>query len=621
MFERPASRMFVTAVLVPLLLLGFTRTDNARAAIAAGQNNLPTPLQAEMTRHLQSEKLNGAVWTLVTPDAGIVTGAAGVQHAVTGQAMTPTTRVHVGSVAKTVLAIGVLRLVTTGKLTLDTDLATLLPTVQLNNPWAATDPIRVRHLLEHTAGVENFRFFQMFTLRAGADTPLSAALGESPLNISSRPGARYAYSNMSYHLLGMVIEAVTQNRYESHLDAELLRPLGMGDSTFAFTVQAGPDADPRLAMGHFENDVAHPAVPIYARPPVQFTTTAADMGRLAQFLMSDGTVEGRPFIAPAILGLLSGAHGTDAARAGLPVGHGLALATRDRHQVIGDCHPGTSVGFRAMFCLYPHERKAFFVAVNADVEEADYDKLNKPLIGALRLAPPLVRRVEASAPAGMADWTGIYVPAWNAVASLAWVDIVLNAVDVRWDGALLQLAPLQGKHASLLPAGGMLFQAGGRIAPSHVLFVSNGERMLSDGLRTYRNVSLAKMLWLWTSAALGAIGLLYVLFRGGWLLARGRLRSSSTLAVPLVSVLMLFAPLPFFFSQPFLAMGDLSMASGLLALASCALPLGIAYGLVWLLMRRGTIRQPAFDCAALLAVAQWTIVLAAWGMLPFIMWR
>ena len=621
MSNSPARRVVLTSLLVALLLPGFAWPARAAAASATSQSDAGNTLQAEMAHHLQSEKLNGAVWALVTPGAGILTGAAGVKHAGTGQVMTPTARVHVGSVAKTVLAIGVLRLVTTGKLTLDSEVATLLPTVQFNHPWAATDPIRVRHLLEHTAGVENFRFYQMFTLRAHADTPLSAALGESPLNISSRPGTRYAYSNMSYHLLGMVIEAVTRNRYENHLDAELLRPLGMMDSTFAFTVQTGPGADPRLAMGHFENDIAHPAIPIYARAPVQFTTTAADMGRLAQFLMGDGRVQGQSFIAPALLALLSGAHGTDAARAGLPVGHGLALATRDRHQVVGDCHPGTSVGFRAMFCLFPQERKAFFVAVNADVEEADYDKLNKPLIGALRLAQQARRSIEPAAPGGMTDWDGIYVPAWHAVASLAWVDTVFNAVDVRWDGKLLQLAPFQGKRSSLRPAGGMLFQAGGRIAPSHVLFVSNGERRLSDGLRTYRREPIAKMLWLWTSAALGIVGLLYVLLRGGWLLVRGQLRTASTLTLPLAAVLMLFAPIPFFFSQSFLALGDLSMASGLLAFATGALPLAMVLGLIRLLMRRRTIRRPALDCAALLAVTQWTIVLAAWGMLPFVMWR
>lgn len=601
-----------------LLAIGFAALTPVDAT---AQNSDADTVHADIALHLETEGLPGAVWTLVTPAGGIRTGAAGFKHAGTAQAMTPDARVHVGSVAKTVLAIGVLRLVTQGKLSLDTEVGSLLPALRFDNPWQATDPVRIRHLLEHTAGLNNFRFSQIFSLHAHADAPLSAALGDVPLAINTRPGARYVYSSIGYHLLGMVIEAVTGSRYERYLDAALLQPLGMQDSTFAFTTQVGAMADPRLAMGHFENAVAHPALPVHLRPATQLATTAADMGRLAQFLMGDGAIDGVPFVASELLAALGGAHDTDAARAGLSAGHGLALATRDRHQVTGDCHPGTMVGFQAMLCLYPAERKAFFVVANADVESADYDKLNKLLIAALQMIP-MVRPVStAPPPPGMAQWSGVYVPDWNAVASLAWVDTVFNAVDVRWDGALLQLAPMQGQPASLRLAGGRLFQRADRIAPSHVLFVTNGERMLSDGLRSYRKVALTKMLWLWTSAALGFLGLLYVLCRGGWLLLRRSLTATSTLAVPFASVLMLFAPLPFFLNQSFLALGDLTMASALLAIASCALPLGMFYGLIRMVMRRRPVRRPALDCAALLAVLQWTIVLVAWGMLPYLMWR
>ena len=573
-------------------------------------------LQAQVESRLQQAGVPGAVWTLVTPAAGIGTGAAGASDATTGKPMTPDTRVHVGSVAKTVLAMGVLRLVTRGQLSLDTEVASLLPALRFDNPWQASDPIRIRHLLAHTAGLDNFRFRHVFSLRARADLPLGEALGMSKLTVRSRPGARYVYSSIGYHLLGMVIEAVTRQRYETWLDAELLQPLGMHDSTFVFTTQRGAGVDPRLAMGHFENRAAYPTVPVFARPATQFTTTAADMGRLAVFLMGDGTIRGRPFIDAALMAALSGAHGTDAARAGLSGGHGLALSVRDRHGAVGNCHPGTTIGFQAMLCLYPREGKAFFVAMNADVENADYDQFNQLLVDTLQLQGS--KAPESTAPpADIAAWEGIYVPAWNAVARLAWIDTVFNVVGVRWDGSRLQLSPFQGKPASLQPAGGMLFRASGRIGPSHVLLTADGERMLSDGLRNYRKVPLASLLWLWASAACGAAGLVYILIRGGWLLLRGRLGSTNTLSLPLAGVLMLFLPLPFCASQTFMQLGDLTLASGLLAFATGALPGAIGYGL----LRLPGSTHPAADCAALLAVAQWLIVLAVWGMIPFIMWQ
>jgi hypothetical protein len=117
----------------------------------------------------------------------------------------------------------------------------------------------------------------------------------------------------------------------------------------------------------------------------------------------------------------------------------------------------------------------------------------------------------AAPPADPAQWEGIDVRAWNAVPRLAWLDILFSFVDVRWDGHALWLAPFQGKPASLHPAGGMLFQGSDRIRPSHVLLVSDGKHMLSDGLRNYRQESIATMLCLWTIAALGLSGLCYEL--------------------------------------------------------------------------------------------------------------
>ena len=258
-------------------------------------------LATEIQRTLQQEQLTGAVWAAVTPEGGAVTGAAGLADADSGSAMRADHRVQVGSVAKVALAAGVLHLITEGKLSLDTPVATLLPALSFTNPWQDTDPIRVRHLLSHTAGLENFRLWHIFSLTAHAGTPLGAAFANAPsdpalLTVQARPGSRFAYSNLGYALLGMVIEAVSGQRYDRYLDAHLLQPLGMRDSTFGFVTQTGPEADPRLAMGHFERGVTHPAVRNYLPSADRLTTTAADMARFAVFLMGDGGIDGRPFI-------------------------------------------------------------------------------------------------------------------------------------------------------------------------------------------------------------------------------------------------------------------------------------------------------------------------------------
>ena len=593
----------------------------ATAAHAAG-----APLAAEMAAGLKEEGLAGAVWSEVLPDGTVKVGASGLRDAAKQVPMQADTRVQVGSVGKVALALGVLRLVSEDRLTLDTPLQQVLPELALRNPWLASDPVRIRHLLAHTSGLDNARFWQAFSLHPAPDTPLADAFdgGGNLLRVRTRPGSRYAYSNMGYGLLGMVIEKVTGQPYERYLDAQLLQPLGMADSTFAFVTQMSTQADPRLAMGYFEHGVAQPAVPQYLRPAAQFTTTAADMGKLAQFLMGDGTLQGSQFIDLALMGALSEPAGTDAAQGGLAMGHGLALAVRDRHNVVGACHPGTAVGFRAMLCIYPEQDSAFFVAFNTDAEHADYERFNRLLLRDLEL--PLRAPAPRGTPAPTVEnWQGVYLPSPGAMASMAWIDAVFGFTRVKWDGESLFLIPFQGEPRELEPVGGLLFRASDRSTASHVLMQEDGKHILSDGLRSYERASMLRMLVLWGSLALGAAGLLYVLLVGAYRAARRTLGRGEHLFVPLLSLLALLLPLPFFYFQSYLRLGDVTLASVLLALATGALPLAMAYGLArcWrsfgAAAETGTLAK--WDWVALLAALQLLLVLAWWGLLPLRMWQ
>ncbi|MGK5037759.1 serine hydrolase domain-containing protein [Janthinobacterium sp. LB3P118] len=593
----------------------------ATVAHAAG----PT-LEAEFASGLKDEGLAGAVWSEVLSDGTVKVGASGLRDAAKHIPMQADTRVQVGSVGKVALALGVLRLISEDRLTLDTPLQQVLPDLALKNPWQASDPVRIRHLLAHTSGLDNVRFWQAFSLNPAPDTPLAAAFdgGRNLLRVRARPGSRYAYSNMGYGLLGMVIEKVTGQPYERYLDAQLLQPLGMADSTFTFVTQTGPHADPRLAMGHFEHGVAQPAVPQYLRPAAQFTTTAADMGKLAQFLMGDGKLQGKRFIDPALMGALSDPAGTDAAQAGLETGHGLALAVRDRHNVVGACHPGTTVGFRAMLCIYPEQDSAFFVAFNTDAEQADYERFNRLLLRDLEL--PLRAPAPQGTPAPTVEnWQGVYVPSPSPMASMAWVDAVFGFTRLKWDGESLFLIPFQGEPRELEPVGGLLFRASDRSTASHVLMQEDGKHILSDGLRSYERVSMLRMLVLWGSLALGLAGLLYVLVVGVWRAALRSLGRGDHLFAPLLSLLSLLLPLPLFYFQSYLRLGDVTVASVLLALVTGALPLAMAFGLARCWRSRGTAGEAGswakWDWVGLLAALQLLLVLAWWGLLPLRLWQ
>jgi CubicO group peptidase (beta-lactamase class C family) len=577
-----------------------------------------TSLEDSVGQALRDEGLVGASWALV--DAGtITTGAAGRRDARRDEPLAREDRVQVGSIAKTLVALGVLRLVSEGRLSLDAPVAELLPALAIENPWAQGDPVRVRHLMDHTSGLDDARLSQVFSLRASPDTPLSESVGSDPsqLRVRFRPGAWLSYSNLGYTLLGMVIEAVTRERYEAYLDAHLLRPLGMHQSTFRFVSQA---SDARLVMGHFEQGATQATVPSYLRPAGQLTTTAGDMGLFARFLMGNGEVDGVPFVDPRLLRSMGRPTTTEAVAAGLEAGYGLGLNRRDRHGVLGNCHVGTTVGFRSSLCIFPAEQKAFFIAFNTDSEGANYERFDAALVRELALRPvPPTRSAEP--PGTIAAWEGIYVLAPIRNESFAYLDVTLNFATVRWDGSHLHLRPFQSAAKSLAPVGGMLLRSQGQAAASHVLLApSGGRQAISDGFRTYERVSPWRIVPLWLSLAAGLAGLAYVVLVGCVRVARRRLARTDPLFVPFIASLSLVLPMPFFLGQSFLRLGELTPASLMLAFVTAALPAAMALGL-WRRSRRGVARAgEVFETFALLAVLQWAAVLAYWGLVPLRLW-
>ena len=79
---------------------------------------------------------------------------------------------------------------------------------------------------------------------------LAAVLKQHP-KLKFPPGARYAYSNLSYWLLGRVIEQVSGTDYASYMRQHLFEPLGISESELA-TAKTNVDA----AHAGYENSLA-----------------------------------------------------------------------------------------------------------------------------------------------------------------------------------------------------------------------------------------------------------------------------------------------------------------------------------------------------------------------------
>ena len=571
--------------------------------------------QDQLIQALGEEGLTGAVWSIIDKEE-IQLGAWGSANASTGQAMSTENRVHIGSVTKTLIATGILRMATKGELPLETLVRDILPEIEFINPWRESNPVTVRHLLDHTSGLEDARLWQIFSLKPAPQNDLMEVFSRDPdvLKLRTIPGSQFSYSNMGYTMLGLIIERISGKPYEEYLDNELLKPIGMTRSTFHFVDH---EADPSLAMGHFEEGQTQEAVPSYLRPAMQFTTTAHDMGRLAQFLMSDGYVDGQPFIHSSLLQQMGHVRSTDAAKNGLQLGYALGLSYRDRYDVLGYYHSGNTVGYRATLYLFPQDQKAFFISFNADSETANYRRFNKIMIDGMNLKKPTQSKEKQASKNDLTNWTGYY--ALNPRFEMfSYLDYLFGFVKLNFKDSQLAFTPFQSEPLMLGWEGKGLYKVKGRNKPSHVLYEQNESKFVSNGLSTYVKTSGLWILLNWISLIAGLSGLLYILVKCLISLFDGNFRSRHPMFLPGISIISLLIPIPFFVNQFFLALGDLTMASISLSIVTGLLPVSLTIGL--LKTAFGKVNPTQLDIAAQLFAWQWMIVLFAWDMIPFMLW-
>ncbi len=589
----------------------------AMLAFASAPACATTTLDQDLARLLAEEQLAGAVYATIDGETTILAaaGLADVSHNV---AMRPDHRVQVGSIAKVVTALGVLRLATQGRLDLDAPLADWLPGVAIDNRWASTHPLRVRHLIDMTAGLDDIRLRHFFSTRNTPDQPLAHALtGDATLlRVRSAPGTAFSYSNTSFHLAGMLIEALSGERYEAFLDREVLRAIGMQDST---TVFPDPDRNAPLAIGHLDDGEPVALIVAAVRPAAQFTTTAADMATLMRFLLGDGAVNGATIIRADLLRAMGQPSSTHAANAGLASGYGLGLFTRDRHGAVGRCHGGSTAGWRAMFCVFPQSSRGFFVAHNTDREGAGYDRFDARFVEALQVAKPLPPPSNQPAPADEQRWSGRYVPAPSRMSIATLADHLFGSWVLDLHATPPTLAPASGPVRTLEPLGKQRYRQDDRQQATFVLTrATDGAHTMSSSYLTLRRIGMLEFATLWAITGGGGLALLYFLLAPLW---RRRNVRGAWREPGFVVALALLLALGALALQPWQRLGDPTAASMMLALASLALPLGALWEVVRIVRQRGKSGASHGRLSAALALLAFTGLLAAFDLWPIATWR
>src|SRR5262245_5635386 len=239
----------------------------------------------------------GVVVLVTGPDRVLYHEAFGKMSITKGLEMKKDTIFNIASMTKAVTSVGVMMLVEEGKLGLDDEVSRYLPAFKSPKVLSkvdlaagtyetrpATRPITIRQLLTHTSGIgyawsdPGLALIQKKTGTADLDLPLV-----------NEPGAQWTYG-ASTRVLGEVIEKISGQKIDAYLEARILGPLGMRDTTY--TVPSAKTA--RVVTRHQRADgkiaeIPNPdPIPPTIRGDGGLYSTAPDYARFIQMILNRG---------------------------------------------------------------------------------------------------------------------------------------------------------------------------------------------------------------------------------------------------------------------------------------------------------------------------------------------
>lgn len=306
---------------------------------------------------------------------------------------------RVASHSKSFTAVAVLQMVEQGQLRLDDPVAVHVPALK----GTAVGATQLRELLAHSAGVvrdsEDGDFWQLMRPYPDQDELLRIAAAADAAVIPRNE--RFKYSNISYGLLGLVIEAVTGSGYAEHLRTSVIEPLGLTGTA----AELADDDHAASATGHTALATST------TRATIPHVTTAALASATGFRSTATDLVTFFGALLPGDERLLGGEasrqlrHAQWEVRAGSRYGLGLFLTTVGEHELYG--HSGGYPGFITITMACPDRRLVVSVLTNA------IDGAAEPLGTALYRLHDLMESADHAPAAAPSRFTGRFASLWG----------------------------------------------------------------------------------------------------------------------------------------------------------------------------------------------------------------
>ena len=356
------------------------QVDQALAALQPAFQIAGRDYPAQSLAELMRERNVPGVSIAVFRDGRIVY-ARGFGLAETGgdRPVTPETLFQAASISKPLAATAALALVEQERLQLDEPVNSRLRSWQIpDSPAAEGEPVTLRRLLSHTAGL-TVHGFPGYPAGTPQPTLVQVLDGTTPANtaavrIDQKPGSAWRYSGGGFTVAQLLMGDVTGEAFPDLMRRLVLAPAGMAHSTFT---QPLPDERAQgAALGHRLNGLAI-AGGYHVYPEMAAAglwTTPSDLARWALAISADFT--------GSRVGLLR----QETALAMLTPGignFGLGIEVGGKGEWLRIGHGGANEGYRASLIAYPRRGDGIVIMTNSDSGDRLFGPVNIAVAKAL----------------------------------------------------------------------------------------------------------------------------------------------------------------------------------------------------------------------------------------------
>lgn len=308
-------------------------------------------LDARLAQEQAAARVPSVAAAVVRRGETLWSGAAGAVDGSTGPAADVDTQYRIGSITKTTVAVGVMRLVAEGTVALTDSIRDHLP--DLDESLAH---VTLTQLLTQSAGLAAETIGPWWERSPGLDWDELLP----SIRLLHHPGRRFHYSNVGFAVLGRLIERYRERRWSDVLTDEVFLPLGMSRTTYdpASPFAPGLAVHPYTDQRHIEPEQDTRAM----APAGQLWSTVGDLARWATFLScGDERVLPddlrRSMHVPAVVWDSPGEPWTRC------YGLGLDVMNFDGRRFVG--HGGSMPGFQSSVLVDPSTGTGFATLTNS----------------------------------------------------------------------------------------------------------------------------------------------------------------------------------------------------------------------------------------------------------------